>query len=373
MLLIGSKRELIEEAGNIQDSEEAKLAFQEAIDALFDKGGTVIYRGYVDDPRSTDNAWIETTAFHFHCPPDIGAKLPLGAGDDAKRAIWLDINPASEERYANLYASHRQWVDRVAETIAPHELSRQDSTRVPPAGQQAYPPRLCVADDMVPWSREWPEYAPVEYTDASVLENYEVRNGPMRWADAPDPTAEVKEDPWSASGATIAPGLVNAPALTSKRLWERLTFEGDIAFEQDATPRVGLPRGSYGRPLNPRGRTGLAGRGLLGKWGPNHAADPIVTRWHPSTNKLQVVVVKRQDGTDEWSLPGRLIREGETMAKALREAFEPRAVNYQGQTYEEDRTRLLLDQLFDMTDELQRSDARIVWARPISPYLPRLP
>ena len=29
---------------------------------------------------------------------------------------------------------------------------------------------------------------------------------------------------------------------------------------------------------NPIGRTGMAGRGLLGKWGPNHAADPIVTR-----------------------------------------------------------------------------------------------
>lgn len=32
-------------------------------------------------------------------------------------------------------------------------------------------------------------------------------------------------------------------------------------------------------PLNPYGRTGIIGRGLLGRWGPNHAADPIVTRW----------------------------------------------------------------------------------------------
>lgn len=29
---------------------------------------------------------------------------------------------------------------------------------------------------------------------------------------------------------------------------------------------------------NPVGRTGLTGRGLLGRWGPNHAADPVVTR-----------------------------------------------------------------------------------------------
>ena len=52
------------------------------VDKLFSTGRQV-YRGYVDDPRHTDNAWIETTAFHFHCPPEIGDKLPLAAGDDA--------------------------------------------------------------------------------------------------------------------------------------------------------------------------------------------------------------------------------------------------------------------------------------------------
>ena len=31
-------------------------------------------------------------------------------------------------------------------------------------------------------------------------------------------------------------------------------------------------------PLNVQGRTGLAGGGKLGRYGPNHAADPIVTR-----------------------------------------------------------------------------------------------
>lgn len=25
-----------------------------------------IYRGYVDDPRNTDNAWMETIAYNFH-------------------------------------------------------------------------------------------------------------------------------------------------------------------------------------------------------------------------------------------------------------------------------------------------------------------
>ena len=25
-----------------------------------------VYRGYVDDPRNTDNSWMETIAYHFH-------------------------------------------------------------------------------------------------------------------------------------------------------------------------------------------------------------------------------------------------------------------------------------------------------------------
>lgn len=41
------------------------------------------------------------------------------------------------------------------------------------------------------------------------------------------------------------------------------------------------------RPQNPEGRTGLKGRGVLGRWGPNHAADPIVTRWkRDNTGKI---------------------------------------------------------------------------------------
>ena len=41
--------------------------------------------GYVDDPRNTDCAWMETTAFLFHdSEGDKVAKFDLKAGDDAK-------------------------------------------------------------------------------------------------------------------------------------------------------------------------------------------------------------------------------------------------------------------------------------------------
>lgn len=64
---------------------------------------------------------------------------------------------------------------------------------------------------------------------------------------------------------------------------------------------------------NPIGRTGMTGRGLLGRWGPNHAADPIVTRWKKDCKgnilmvdgkpRLEFVAIKRKD-TGHWAIPG---------------------------------------------------------------------
>ena len=105
------KREFKEEAGEIEDPEQRKK-FEMMTDELFKKGRQV-YRGYVDDPRNTDNAWMETTAFHFHCDDKMGALLPMNAGDDAADVTWLDVDNA-EPRYVKLYASHKQWVDKVA-------------------------------------------------------------------------------------------------------------------------------------------------------------------------------------------------------------------------------------------------------------------
>jgi ADP-ribose pyrophosphatase len=97
-----------------------------------------------------------------------------------------------------------------------------------------------------------------------------------------------------------------------------------------------------GRPLNPFGRTGMAGRGLLGKWGPNYAADPIVTRWaivdadndecgSSSDGKnerrvLQMVAIQRRD-TGEWAIPGGMVDAGEEVSATLRREFEEEAAN----------------------------------------------
>ena len=65
----------------------------------------------------------------------------------------------------------------------------------------------------------------------------------------------------------------------------------------------------------------MTGRGLLGKWGANHAADPIVTRYDPaSPRKLQMVAVKRKD-TGEWAIPGGMVDAGETVSVTVKREF----------------------------------------------------
>jgi ADP-ribose pyrophosphatase len=78
------------------------------------------------------------------------------------------------------------------------------------------------------------------------------------------------------------------PAEMAEKLHTRLTYEGPIIFVAK-------------RPLNPRGRTGLRGRGLLPRWGPNQVAEPVITRLHPHTNELQLVVIR--DSKGQWAVP----------------------------------------------------------------------
>ena len=128
-----------------------------------------------------------------------------------------------------------------------------------------------MADEVVPWEAAYGEYAPVEYVAEVVLAN-DPTVKPGGWADPVSPDrAEIERRPsyeYSKRGHTYA-----------------FTAEG--------------------RPRNPVGRTGMSNRGLLGKWGPNHAADPIVTRRNAAKPgaPLEVVVIRRRD-TGDWAIPG---------------------------------------------------------------------
>lgn len=66
-----------------------------------------------------------------------------------------------------------------------------------------------------------------------------------------------------------------------------------------------------GVPLNPAGRTGVAGRGLLPRFGPNHTACTVVTRWTDADDgtipvagqarNFDILLERQSDGA--WSLP----------------------------------------------------------------------
>lgn len=72
--------------------------------ALADLKPIVVYEGPVDDPRSTLNAWPETTALLWRCDEPAMAQ----AGDDAVQAQWVPLTQLP----VNLYGSHAQLIDQ---------------------------------------------------------------------------------------------------------------------------------------------------------------------------------------------------------------------------------------------------------------------
>ena len=101
---------------------------------------------------------METTAYHFHCNDSLANALPLKAGDDAKDVTWLDVDVSAESRYRDLYASHRDWVDRVAEKMKPHTQSRKE------LNAEYKAKRTKVPDGMVTWAKDFPSYVPPDFT-----------------------------------------------------------------------------------------------------------------------------------------------------------------------------------------------------------------
>jgi ADP-ribose pyrophosphatase len=146
----------------------------------------------------------------------------------------------------------------------------------------SYPARFAVPDDLVKWDVPFPSYRPSEFNAPVVLD---VKTP---WADPQD------------------------IAVVTRKL---ISFEGDVKFNEN------------GIPLNPIGRTGLKGRGVLGKWGANFAVDGIITTINPSSNQLQVLTITRTD-TGETALPDGMVDFDETAIETRnRELEEELSIN----------------------------------------------
>jgi len=140
-----------------------------------------------------------------------------------------------------------------------------------------YPERFPVPDQSVGWETACSDYAPTYYVSPVVLKNDSSRN-PAGWAD-PEDVSLVAEIP-------------------------RESFSGALRHD------------TLERPLNPAGRTGIAGRGLLGKWGPNYAADPIITRINRDERCVEMLAIQRRDN-GQWAIPGGMVDKGEEVSRTL--------------------------------------------------------
>jgi len=139
--------------------------------------------------------------------------------------------------------------------------------------------RIPVKDDQVPWDSDFGEcsYLPKDYTAKTV-------HG-KTWAD--------HEDPCIYTFNHVDDDGINRLSFNGLNIFS--FFQANILFL--FIVRI-YSLDSTGRPLNPFGRTGLRGRGVLGKWGPNHAADAIVSRYIIGENGkqiLQFVAIVRND------------------------------------------------------------------------------
>ncbi|XP_078660979.1 transient receptor potential cation channel subfamily M member-like 2 isoform X2 [Branchiostoma floridae x Branchiostoma belcheri] len=195
--------------------------------------------------------------------------------------------------------------------------------------------RCQVPDDKVPWEVPFNSYHPVNYTADCVLA------GPP-WADVDLMSMSLEERPF----------------LMYNQLDTK--FKGAV----DRTSFIGVYQVKDKLPLNPKGRTGMVGRGLLGRFGPNHAADPVVTRWkkdmfgnkevHREThrNVLEFVAIQRKDN-GLWAIPGGMVEPGENLTMTLKNEFGEEALGKLDKTDQEKKDMSKkLDKLFQQGKEV---------------------
>ena len=83
--------------------EEAGVGIQDKVIGSNHPYMMELYEGKVEDPRNTDDRWIETTLFHLSLSSEEAATLTLKAGSDAQDVMWLELSPENIEK---LYADH---------------------------------------------------------------------------------------------------------------------------------------------------------------------------------------------------------------------------------------------------------------------------
>nr|XP_035138989.1 transient receptor potential cation channel subfamily M member 2 isoform X8 [Callithrix jacchus] len=84
------------------------------------KHGSEVYKGYVDDPRNTDNAWIETVAVSVHFEDRNDVELNRLNSNLHARDPGVSIRWQVVDRRVPLYANHKTLLQKVAAELGAH-------------------------------------------------------------------------------------------------------------------------------------------------------------------------------------------------------------------------------------------------------------
>ncbi len=120
----------------------------EEVDLIPRAAETLLYRGTVDDPRNTQDAWIETSAYLFYAD----CNEPLRSSVEAPRYEWMDLDTVP-----SLYASHADIVNFGRDYLKSlRELHRPDmiTTMIPvDGGHMQYDKHLLTSGDKLVFSK----------------------------------------------------------------------------------------------------------------------------------------------------------------------------------------------------------------------------
>lgn len=171
-------------------------------------------------------------------------------------------------------------------------------------------PRCPVDDDFYISKVQWFEHV-------NVLNNYAKKdNCNIVWADpcaldedSINPYHLSQREMWNPRTAT----LDNVLKLTTMMIYH-IKVNGKVVY--------------MALPFNPTGRTGTLGRGILGKYGPNHAVDALVT-FMDDDGTVWVFCILRAD-TGEWALVGGMVDPKEKRSAAVHREFQEEVLNEHG-------------------------------------------
>ena len=87
----------------VRELSEEAVDLPECMRSLIHRRARLAYQGYVDDPRNTDNAWVESLLFVVPLTEKESQRINVRAADDATAAGWVQLDGST---IRSLYAGH---------------------------------------------------------------------------------------------------------------------------------------------------------------------------------------------------------------------------------------------------------------------------